>query len=507
MVRINILTFVLTAGLSFVLACGNEKPDPVYNDINCVIGNEKEAKDGRYIAKFISIDTKAHYITFSVYPQKYTIAYDEKTVWGWYNGVDNLNKLKNKRGLCISIDYGVKNKRSIARKISILHTAKVPKGMLINHTALLKAMKGIPAKNKKLVIVDSRPKNEWRKASIPGSINIPLVDLESGNGIKKLPPDKNTMLVFYCGGYHCRMAPSGASFAVKEGYKNVRIYHAGYPDWTLYGKAGYIQPDLVDTYVRTREPMILIDIREAAHVGHIPGAFSLAQTSFKKLMKELPDTRNAMERAPIIVYGNIELERKAFEIANSIASGGYRNVTVIAGGWEEYKATGRITRDALVSGIAYSHRKGPGELSAEEMFRVVCEPKPGHVEFLDVRRKEEVAAYQGMLKLGALNIPFNELKKSLNRLDGKKVYYLFCTSGVRSRLVRDILDKEGIEAYYMYGTIKPDGKGGLYFEDFHLTPKIIKRLTAPAEVKKVKQKTFDKASTGGTSAAKEEEGC
>jgi|GEM_PF-327905 len=509
-VKRGFLIIILAAGLAFLSACGQDKPDPAFNDINCIIGNESEAKSGRYIAKFLTVDEKARYITFSVYPQKYTVAFDEKTEWGWYDGIGNINSLKKKRGLCISIDYGVKGKQTFAKKVSILSAAKVAEKMLIDLSGLKKIMKAVPSPNKKLVIIDSRPEIEWKKASIPGSINIPLTDLESGDGLDSLPADKKTMLVFYCGGYHCRMAPSGASLAVKAGYKDVRVYHAGYPDWSRKGNAGFIQPDLINAYVKERKPYILIDIREAAHVGHIPGALSLAKTSLKKLKDQLPDTRNDRERAPIIVYGNRKLEPEAIKTANTIASWGYRNVTVIAGGWEAYKIAGRITRDALVDQISYSHKKGPGELSAEQMFRVVCEPKPVHVGYLDIRRADEVAAYRGMLKLGADNISFDKLKKEAEKLDKKKVYYLFCSSGVRARLARDILKEEGIESYYMYGTIKSDGKGGLLFDDFHLTPKIIKRLTAPAETKKVQQKNLGTSRSGGASGnagADEEEGC
>ncbi len=509
-VKRSYLILILTAGLAFLSACSQDKPDPAFNDMNCVIGNESEAKPGRYIAKFLSVDEKARYITFSVYPQKYTVTFNENTEWGWYDGIENINGLKNKQGLCVSIDYGVKGKQTFAKKISVLSSVKVAEKMLIDFKELKKIMKNVPSSNKKLVIVDSRPEIEWKKGSIPGSINISLAELESGDGLDKLPSDKKSLLVFYCNGYHCRMAPSGASLAVKAGYKNVRVYHAGYPDWSQKGNAGFIQPDLVDAYVKERKPYILIDIREAAHVGHIPGALSLAKISLKKLKEQLPDTRSDRERAPIIVYGSRELEPEAIKIANIIASWGYRNVTVIAGGWEAYKAIGRITRDALVDRIAYSHKKGPGELSAEEMFRVVCEPKPGHVAYLDIRRNDEVAVYKGMVALGAENIPFDTLKKQADKLDKKKVYYLFCTSGVRARLARDILKKEGVESYYMYGTIKPDGKGGLLFEDFHLTPKIIKRLTAPVETKKVQQKSLGTSRSGGASGntgAKEEEGC
>ena len=51
-----------------------------------------------------------------------------------------------------------------------------------------------------LMLVDARPKKaKYDKGYIPSAISIPDSEFDKLKG--KLPADKNTLLVFYCGGY------------------------------------------------------------------------------------------------------------------------------------------------------------------------------------------------------------------------------------------------------------------------------------------------------------------
>ena len=51
-----------------------------------------------------------------------------------------------------------------------------------------------------LLLVDARPKKaKYDKGYIPSAISIPDSEFDKLKG--KLPADKNTLLVFYCGGY------------------------------------------------------------------------------------------------------------------------------------------------------------------------------------------------------------------------------------------------------------------------------------------------------------------
>jgi rhodanese-related sulfurtransferase len=64
---------------------------------------------------------------------------------------------------------------------------------------------------------------------IPTAINI--YDSEFDKHVDKLPADKATPLIFYCGGMECVLSDNSADKAKKLGYTNVLTYPPGYPEW------------------------------------------------------------------------------------------------------------------------------------------------------------------------------------------------------------------------------------------------------------------------------------
>ena len=85
------------------------------------------------------------------------------------------------------------------------------------------------------VLCDARSAEGYEKGHIETAINTPA---RSGDEIaSSLPTDKNTQLVFYCGGPQCSASTKAAKVAMKLGYKNVAEYKGGYPEWKeLNGK-------------------------------------------------------------------------------------------------------------------------------------------------------------------------------------------------------------------------------------------------------------------------------
>lgn len=85
------------------------------------------------------------------------------------------------------------------------------------------------------MLVDSRPKRVVDKEGmIPTAVHIS--DSEFDKHTDKLPANKATELIFYCGGLECVLSPSSAAKAHKLGYTNVKTYALGHPDWLkLYG--------------------------------------------------------------------------------------------------------------------------------------------------------------------------------------------------------------------------------------------------------------------------------
>jgi rhodanese-related sulfurtransferase len=89
--------------------------------------------------------------------------------------------------------------------------------------------KALDAKTE-MTLVDSRPKEgKYDQGHIPTAVNIPDTHFEKMTNL--LPAKKDTLLVFYCGGFDCKLSHKSASKAIKLGFMNVKVFSAGYPAW------------------------------------------------------------------------------------------------------------------------------------------------------------------------------------------------------------------------------------------------------------------------------------
>jgi len=70
------------------------------------------------------------------------------------------------------------------------------------------------------MLIDARPKRVFDKGSIPGAVNISDTDFDKQ--VDKLPADKATPLIYYCGGVDCVLSVKSADKARKLGYTDVK---------------------------------------------------------------------------------------------------------------------------------------------------------------------------------------------------------------------------------------------------------------------------------------------
>ncbi len=87
--------------------------------------------------------------------------------------------------------------------------------------------------NTQIKLVNVLPKESFEEKHIPGSINIPVTDIEN---IAPQRLDKNDEIVVYCADFECSASPKAAKKLEELGYKNVYDYEGGIDDWE---KAGY----------------------------------------------------------------------------------------------------------------------------------------------------------------------------------------------------------------------------------------------------------------------------
>ncbi len=158
----------------------------------------------------------------------------------------------------------------------------------------------------KFMLIDARPKRVFDKGYIPGAVNISDTDFDKN--VDKLPPDKATLLVYYCGGWECVLSDKSAEKARKLGYTNVRVYNAGYPDWAK------TYPDLTaGGDAAPAGAAKAVDIAPGKDKG------TIATASFDKVVKDSPDAvmlvdvRDAKEFTTGTIKGAINIPINALE--------------------------------------------------------------------------------------------------------------------------------------------------------------------------------------------------
>ncbi|HYG77220.1 MAG TPA: rhodanese-like domain-containing protein [Planctomycetota bacterium] len=98
----------------------------------------------------------------------------------------------------------------------------------IKHEDLVKAVN-----EKKVVLIDCNGSESYKSGHIPGAIDFATAKAELD---KKLPADKSTLIVAYCGNENCNAYQAGAEAAKKLGYTNVKHYSGGIAGWKKAGE-------------------------------------------------------------------------------------------------------------------------------------------------------------------------------------------------------------------------------------------------------------------------------
>jgi len=106
-------------------------------------------------------------------------------------------------------------------------------------------LKGWIDQKKEMLIVDTMPfEDSYKKQHVPGAVQMefPIPEMTQIDDKKKaewekvLGPNKDRLIVIYCGFTKCTRSHNGAMWAVKMGYKNVYRYPGGIKAWD---EAGY----------------------------------------------------------------------------------------------------------------------------------------------------------------------------------------------------------------------------------------------------------------------------
>jgi rhodanese-related sulfurtransferase len=162
-----------------------------------------------------------------------------------------------------------------------------------------------------MVLIDSRPKRKkYDKGHIPTAISIP--DMDFANMPDMLPADKEKLMVFYCGGFKCKLSHKSAKKAIDLGYTNVKVFSAGYPAWKKVAGASGTTAAVAATQVKagaeegsidieyfkklvTENPegVHLIDVRDADEFanGSLKGAINIPVDNLEEKISSLPSDK------------------------------------------------------------------------------------------------------------------------------------------------------------------------------------------------------------------------
>lgn len=308
--------------------------------------------------------------------------------------------------------------------------------------AFVKAHLSVPMP-KTVMLIDARPyRGKYIKGHIPGSISIPFSEFDKK--IDLLPKDKNTLLIYYCEGPACKLSHQSAVKAEKLGYKNVKVYTQGYPEWvSIKGNYGAVSIEQVESQIADNTTVI-VDSRPQKtkyDKGHIPSAISIPFTQFDALSGKLPRNPDT----PILFYcGGLDC-RLSHKSAVKAIEMGYTHVKVYDRGYPEWK---KIHGTA---GNAIQAKAGEVEGAIDiEQFKSIVSTTPDAFMIIDVRDADEFA--KGSFT-GAVNIPVEQLEPKIKDLPDTKPIVFVCSTGARSG-----------EAYYMVKDVRESLKDVHYIE-------------------------------------------
>lgn len=294
-----------------------------------------------------------------------------------------------------------------------------------------------------IMLIDSRPyQAKYVQGYIPTALSLPDSDFEK-KAAELLPKDKNTTLVFYCEGPECRLSHNSARKAEALGYKNVKVFPGGYPEWVKAGNYPSIGVEALKDMITKGESFLLVDSRPLVKFleGSIPSAVSIPDSAFDKKQGLLP-----ADKASTLVFfcGGYECPLSHSSAKKAMALG-YTSVKVCEAGepaWVKMYGSAGGGLKVQTGGVE-------GAINVEQFKKILAE-KPDSIMLIDVRDPEEFAAGHSPK---AVNIPVSQLEKKLKDMKFDKPVVFVCATGSRSG-----------EAYYMARDLRKDLKDVYYLE-------------------------------------------
>jgi rhodanese-related sulfurtransferase len=295
-----------------------------------------------------------------------------------------------------------------------------------------------------VMIIDSRPlKPKYVKGHIPMAVSMPYSQMDKM--LDQLPENKESLLIFYCGGLACKLSHKAAYKAEALGYKNIKVFAEGYPGWLkVPGNYGAVSAEWMKAQVDSGADMVVVDSRPKKtkyDKGHLPGAISIPDTQFDKFKDQLPEDKSKL----LVFYcGGLQCKLSHKSAAKAIAMG-YTNVKVFATGYPSWVAY--VGKEGAGATVKAGKEEGSIDIAA---FKQIVSDNPESIYLVDVRDADEFA--KGSFT-SAVNIPVETLEAKVKTLPTDRPIVFVCSTGARSG-----------ESFYMLQDLRPELKKVYYLE-------------------------------------------
>lgn len=286
------------------------------------------------------------------------------------------------------------------------------------------------------IILDARPLKKYQISHIPSALALPDTKFQSmyESVMKGIAKDRE--IIAYCGGFACVKSPKLAVMLQEKGYKNVKVYAAGMPEWA---KKRYVEMDMaVAKKMFDKQSAIFIDARPNLKFkkGTITGAISIPDRKFDEYKNQLPSDM----KKPLITFCGGYTCHKSHVVAQKLREMGYEKVFVYAGGAPEWKkAQFPMAKGGETATANNTKAKTSGELKAGadtgsvdgKWFVANYKNLPSSVTIVNVMSKEEFASNKIP---GSINIHAEEMtpQQLLNALPKEGEVLFYCGTGTRA---------------------------------------------------------------------------
>jgi len=147
---------------------------------------------GKVFQEFGTLQVSVGNIVWIVkYDDKTDVVDGDKT-----SGPDAIKSLPNGKEILVS--FSGDESKPLATEVRVKQPYKVPEEQKISNDEVIKLVSMEPEKGN-YTLVDARPTGAYLGGHIPTAISLPFDSFEE-NCSTVLPPDKDRLLVFYCGG-------------------------------------------------------------------------------------------------------------------------------------------------------------------------------------------------------------------------------------------------------------------------------------------------------------------